>query len=179
MDPKGTPQDVRARALNAAGRLAWDQGDHQNGEIYSRGALALYREMGDEVGSAWALTWLSAHALVTPGECEEGIRLCEEGLVLFLEAENTRCIPHVLAMSAGPVASQGNPQKAARCLGASEALLAIMGLGLQTIDQFEIERYVAAVKEQIDEATFEAAWAEGRAMSLEEAVSLVLGEGAR
>jgi len=33
----------------------------------------------------------------------------------------------------------------------------------------------AAVREQLDEAAFEAAWGKGRAMSLEEAVAYALG----
>jgi non-specific serine/threonine protein kinase len=252
---KETPPDVRARALNAAGRLAWDQGDHENGEVYNREALALYREMGDEDGRAWALTWLSAHALASPGGSRAGIEMCEEGLdlfrglcnkagisnalnnlgelarmdgdyaladrayrevidiareggnklyeaialanlsyvachqgdyegaeaimlevvALFLELENTRYIPHGLSMLAGPVAAKGNPLKATRLLAASEALQETLGVSLQAGDQFEIERYVAAAREQLDDATFEAAWAEGRAMSFEEALSYALG----
>jgi predicted ATPase len=253
---RDAPQDVRARALNAAGELCWDQGDHQNGEVYNREALALYQAMGDQGGSAWALIFLGNHAMASPGECKEGIRLCEEGLALFreldekagislalnslgelarsdgdyelagrayheaidiareqgnklheaishanlsyvahhrgdhkqaeafaleglallLELENTRYIPQGLAMLAGPVAAQGNPRKAARLLGASEALLEAMGLCLQAGDRFEAERNEAAVREQLDEAAFDAAWSEGRAMSLDEAVAYVLSE---
>jgi predicted ATPase len=250
---KDAPSDVRARALNAAGRLASDQGDHENGVVYNRDALALYRAMGDEVGEAWALTDQS-YALASPGECKEGIVLGEEGLELFrklgekagifaalnnlgelarldgdyeragrayqeaidiareegarlreaisranlsyvayhqgdyeraeaiilevitllLELEDTHYITYMPAGLAGPVAAQGNPEKAAQLLGASEALLEAMGLSLQAGDQFEVERYVSAVREQLDEATFEAAWARGRAMSLEQAVSYAL-----
>jgi hypothetical protein len=52
-----------------------------------------------------------------------------------------------------------------------------MGLSLQPGDQFEVERYVAAVKEQLSEDMFEAAWARGRAMSLEQAVSYAFEVG--
>jgi tetratricopeptide (TPR) repeat protein len=244
-------QDVRARALNAAGRLSFDQGDHEHGKVYNREALKLYREMGDQTGSAWTLIYLAAHALGSPGESQEGIALCEEGLELFrilddqagismalnglgelarldgdyerasksyhkaidiargagnqlyetialgnlgyiahqqgdyaqaeaillqamtnlLELENTRYLPQGLAMLAGPVAAQGYLEKAVRLLGASEALLESMGIMLQAGDQFEVERYVSAIQEQLDKKTFEAAWAEGRAMSLEQAIS--------
>jgi hypothetical protein len=50
-----------------------------------------------------------------------------------------------------------------------------MGSGLQAGDRRDIERYVTNVQEQLDEAAFEAAWAEGRAMSLEEAVAYAFG----
>ncbi|NIO72250.1 MAG: hypothetical protein GTN71_25300, partial [Anaerolineae bacterium] len=46
-------------------------------------------------------------------------------------------------------------------------------------DQSAVDRYVAALREQLDEATFEAARAEGRAMSLEEAVAYALDEDAK
>ncbi len=43
----------------------------------------------------------------------------------------------------------------------------------------EFERNLASVKEQLDGATFEAAWAEGQAMSLEEAIAYAMeGVGA-
>jgi hypothetical protein len=66
------------------------------------------------------------------------------------------------------------PEKAVRLLGASEALLGTMGLVLQAGEQFEIERYVRAVREQLDETTFQAARAEGHAMSAEKAVAYAL-----
>jgi predicted ATPase/DNA-binding SARP family transcriptional activator len=252
------PLAARARALNAAGRLSWDQGDYKNGQLYNRDALALYRAMGDEVGEAWALTHLSSHALASPGECKEGLKLCEEGLELFRklgdkvgignalntlgelarldgdyeragrayqevidiareegtrlyeaislanlsyvayhqgnyeqakaivlevmavlceELENTRYIPTGLAMLAGPVAVLENPERAAQLLGASEALRETLGVSLQAGDQFEIKRYLSAVQAQLDEAAFEAAWAKGRTMSFEQAVSYALEVG--
>ena len=83
-----------------------------------------------------------------------------------------------LAVLAGPAAAKGQSERAVRLLGASEALREATGLGLQAADQFEIDRYVASARAQLDEATFEAAWAEGRAMTLEEAVAYALGEDA-
>jgi hypothetical protein len=47
------------------------------------------------------------------------------------------------------------------------------------VDQPVHERNVAAARAQIDEAVWEAAWAEGKAMSLEEAVEYALREGDR
>lgn len=252
---KDAPPADRARALNTAGRLAWDQGDFESGKAYNREALALYQALGDKNGAAWALNWLGSHALASPGECREGIRLCEEALALFREMDDksglshalnnlgelarmagdyeragaayqevidilrkqgnrlreavsrgnlsyvayhqgdyeqaqahileafallpkvhdTYYLTHGLSTLAGPVAALGYPEKAARLLGASEALLEKMGLGLQAGDRFEIERYVAAVREQLDDVTFEAAWAEGRAMTFEEAIAYAQG----
>jgi predicted ATPase/DNA-binding CsgD family transcriptional regulator len=250
-----SPLAVRAQALNAAGWLSFELDKHEQGKIYNSEALALFRDLEDEVNTAWALTFLGTQVRALPGGPKEGLGLCEEGLALFrrlddkpgiiwalnalgelarmdgdyalagrvyeeslaiarkegdklrqalplhnlgyvaqhagdyeraestmleglallLELENTRYIPQDLASLAGPIASQGNAKKAARLLGASEALLEKTGMVPQAGDQFEIERYEASVREQLDEAAFEAAWAEGRAMSLEEAVAYALG----
>jgi tetratricopeptide (TPR) repeat protein len=251
------PPAARAGALNAAAWLCFDTGDYRKGKTYGGEALAIYRELGDEVGSAWALTFLGAHALPFSNECKDGIILCQEGLALFREAghnpgimqaltglgelgrldgdydlaqdayqecldlsretgyklreaitlsnlasvamyrglpeqaraliaENLLLLRELgdkkysalsLAGMSGLVAAGGHPQAAARLLGASEALLGALGIVIHAGDQPDHDRNVAAVREQLDEATFDAAWAEGRAMSLEQAVSYALEAG--
>jgi len=51
-----------------------------------------------------------------------------------------------------------------------------LGASLQPADKIEIDRYWDDVRAQLDEKTFEKAWAEGRAMLLEDAVALALDE---
>jgi hypothetical protein len=41
-------------------------------------------------------------------------------------------------------------------------------------DQHEIANYAADVRAQLDESTFEAAWAEGQAMTLDAAIAYAL-----
>jgi hypothetical protein len=79
------PPIARAGALNAAGLLCFDTGDYTEGKLYSGEALAMYRELEDQIGTAWALTFLSATAMPFPDERKEGITLCQEGLALFSE----------------------------------------------------------------------------------------------
>jgi hypothetical protein len=53
-----------------------------------------------------------------------------------------------------------------------------MGVSLSAFDLANSgnEQGLPRVRSALDEATFEAAWAEGRAMSFEQAVGYVLGE---
>jgi hypothetical protein len=51
-----------------------------------------------------------------------------------------------------------------------------MGTFHKPADQPEIDRIVAAVRTQLDPAAFEAAWAEGRRLTLAQAVTEALGE---
>ncbi|MGD9147722.1 MAG: protein kinase, partial [Anaerolineae bacterium] len=254
---QGASPPARAGALNAAGYLCVDTGDYEKGKTCSGAALAIYRQVGDEVGSAWALIVLSIHAVPFPSQCKEGIALAQEGLAIFRESghkpgimqaltvlgelgrvvgncdQAQEAYEECLALSretghklreaitlgnlgsvaqhrglpgkagalfaetlallwelgdkkysamyldgmARSVAALGQPRAAARILGASEALLEAMGIVMHPVERSEIDRHVAAVREQLDGATFDAAWAEGRAMSLEQAVSYALEAG--
>ncbi len=69
---------------------------------------------------------------------------------------------------------RGEPERAARLFGAWEAILERLCAVPQPSDKPEYDRSIAAVRAQLDEATFGRAWAEGRAMSLEQAVASVL-----
>ena len=74
-------------------------------------------------------------------------------------------------------ATRGQPataERAARLFGAAEGLLEATGGGLAAADEAERDRYVALTREQLDESAFGAAWAEGRAMTMEQAVAYAL-----
>ena len=74
-------------------------------------------------------------------------------------------------------ARHGDPERAARLFGAGEALYEKTG----TVPAFPAtqalyERDLASVRAQLDIETLEAAWAQGRAMTLEEVVTEALAE---
>jgi hypothetical protein len=61
-------------------------------------------------------------------------------------------------------------------LGAAEALREAMGTPIPPADRAEHEHNVVDVRAALDGESFAAAWAAGRAMSLEEAVCVALEE---
>lgn len=63
------------------------------------------------------------------------------------------------------------PQRAARFLGTTETVLARLGAFHQPNDQREIDGMITIVHAQLDEAAFQAAWAEGQTLTLEQAVA--------
>jgi hypothetical protein len=80
---------------------------------------------------------------------------------------------------AGSLAMLGQGERAARLYGAAEALQARTGATLPNQAARALhERQVAALRAQLDPATFAAAWAEGRAMTLDEAIAYALEEPA-
>jgi tetratricopeptide (TPR) repeat protein len=75
---------------------------------------------------------------------------------------------------AGVLGASGESLLAARLLGAMLAQVELRDQKLEPCDQLEIDRAVAAVQAQLDETTFTTAWAEGRGMSLEQAVGVAM-----
>jgi class 3 adenylate cyclase len=66
--------------------------------------------------------------------------------------------------------------RAARLMGASEALLEEMGIILQVVELILYDRDVAFVRQQLGEERFNLLRAEGRAMTLDEAAEFALAE---
>lgn len=72
--------------------------------------------------------------------------------------------------------SQGRPARSARLWGAAETLRETIGVALGPAERYHYGPYIAAAREGLDEVTWEAALAEGRAMATERAVEYALSE---
>jgi non-specific serine/threonine protein kinase len=70
--------------------------------------------------------------------------------------------------------SGSRPRRAAVLLGASEALRESTGTSRMGLELEEWEEILAAVREALGEDAFQAAWEEGQALSMDEAVELAL-----
>ncbi len=79
----------------------------------------------------------------------------------------------------GLAAVAGSRQERAGCtaLGASEALREALHARLAPNDRAFYEPYIEAARVRTDHAVFTAAWAEGRKLSLDQAVEYALEEG--
>jgi hypothetical protein len=73
--------------------------------------------------------------------------------------------------------ARGRPVRAARLVGAVAAVWTARGRSAWDIEprsRRDRDRNLAAARARLDEAAFAAAWAEGQAMSLEEAIAEAL-----
>jgi hypothetical protein len=76
---------------------------------------------------------------------------------------------------AGLAAYQHQPERSARLLGAAAALREAINAPLVHVDDMrDYSRFVSATQAQLDEAPFAMAWAEGQAMTLEQAIAYAL-----
>jgi hypothetical protein len=110
------------------------------------------------------------------GDAERARSLFRQSLTLALKIGHLVVKVDALAYLAGATGALGYLKRAARLFGAAEALYDTYGFSLQSGDLPEWERSRASVYEQLDEATFNALCAEGKAMSLEEAIAYSMEE---
>ena len=89
-------------------------------------------------------------------------------------------IADVLDILAKPLIAEGHAIRAAGLLGAADALRKSIGIPLQPSSYSDFDRDVATLRDRLGEQAFEDAWADRRAMSLEQAIeyALTLTEGA-
>lgn len=79
------PPALRARALNSAGWLAANLGDHIQGRVWNEEALALFRELDDRRNLAWAHLFLGRHLVQTTGQPDRFASLAAEAYAVFRE----------------------------------------------------------------------------------------------
>jgi DNA-binding CsgD family transcriptional regulator len=140
-------------------------GDLDAAERSWEGALTLFRREGSEHGASHALSGLADLALQR-GEHARAAANWQERLNLTWDSWSLRWALEGLAAVA---AACQQSERAARLLGAAEALRERLGAVLGPGQLLEVERTTAAARAALDEAAFAAAWAEGRRLSPEAA----------
>ncbi len=138
--------------------------------------LSLAREVGAREIIYITLTPLAAIAL-EEGDHERAKRLFEEGLTLSSELGEESSVAYCLEGLATIAAHEGNLEHASRLWGAAEALLEeIEAISYPHASDPSLRRdRVDAARARLDQQTWEVAWAEGRAMTTEQAISEALG----
>jgi predicted ATPase/DNA-binding CsgD family transcriptional regulator len=162
-----------AHTLNLLGEMARAEDDYDAARSFYEESLAIRRELGDVRGigaSLHNLTYVANYQ----GDYQRAAMFFEESLALFQKLGSKQGILCSLEVLAGVIKGIGQPERAARLMGAVEALYKAFHIRLNYVDQVEHDRYVAAARAQLDEATFAAAWAEGQAMTMEEAIAYAL-----
>jgi predicted ATPase/DNA-binding SARP family transcriptional activator/DNA-binding CsgD family transcriptional regulator len=151
------------------------KGDYERGVALNEEAAALYRERGYKAGFQFTLDNLGWAALLG-GDHERAKAAYEESLVVCKELGDKMVASESLEGLACVAGTRGEAEQAARLFGAAEALREAVGYQHMLEEDALREPYLAGASSQLDEATWEAAFAEGQAMELEEAVEYALSE---
>lgn len=164
-------------ALNGLGWATMMLGDRSRTTSLLTEGLELAKTCGENMVMVVALNGV-AWAATAEGQLARALDLFKESLQLSLKLNFPSGTAAVLEGCSLVVGLQGDFIRAARLLGAAEALRETTRVLTWAMDTSEFERAKSTAQNNLDEATFAKAWAEGKAMSFGQAVAYALGDEA-
>ena len=143
----------------------------------ARGDLAVARRWADDAVSATS-GWHLATALTTrarvaiaQGDPEQADRDARDALTIAEGVQALEPIPGILECLAGVAGKSGSHREAARLFGSACAMRDRMGSVRFKIDDAAYDDWTTTVRDSLGELDFDAAWAEGAALSTAEAIA--------
>jgi predicted ATPase len=162
-----------ALALNNLGGVRQEQGDCALATSLHQEALDLRRELGDTEGIATSLVNLGSVAYIQRDH-NRAAALFRESLVLARDVGAREIGSIGLESLFWVTADQGELRRAVRFGGAAEAMRESLPMPLPLDQKEDHERTVNAMRTVLGLEAFTAAWDEGRALVMEDAVALAL-----
>jgi predicted ATPase/DNA-binding SARP family transcriptional activator len=172
-------KQLLAYSIGRLGELTYYQDDFTQADTYIQEAVRLFHNMGSLEGIVWS-TRMLACLVLRGGQARRARQL-------FLESQSLgRKLPSgdqfgdpggdlAFVLWMGSVAdSLSQSVLAARFLGAVEKVLETFFKPQEFFDQIEYDRLTGKLRSTLDEQTFAAAWAEGRKLTLEQALEEAL-----
>jgi hypothetical protein len=155
--------------------VALKRGDPRAARVLLEERLAICRKLGDSDLLVHALGAMG-HLERDEGDYGRARAFYQESLLLRRELGSLFALAQSLQDLAVLAGRERHPERAIRLLGAGEAFCERLGARPPVAMAPEYERTVAEGRAAMGETAFAAAWAEGRAMSLEQAVDYALGD---
>jgi len=110
------------------------------------------------------------------GDLAEARRWVREGFTSMVQVAHQQAYPSGLIFAAAVLCAEGQPERAARLVGAAESALTAMGGVFEAVPAFEHGELTRALAERLDPERFAACRSEGRGHSLTEAMEYAQAE---
>ena len=161
-----------ARCLNNLGLVVYSRGDLERATRLTQESVALLRELGAGADTAVGLCNLGWMTLLQ-NDLGKAADLYEESLALAWDSGMQPMVLPTLEGYACLAGARGEARRAARLWGMAQTLEA-KGISRDTDFLAEADARISAVRSGMGEEAWEAAWRQGRAMTLEEAISYAM-----
>jgi len=158
-----------AWTLNYQGDVARDKADFVAARSFCEQSLAAFRELRDGWGIASALSDLAGLSCDL-GNDAEARRLYGDCIQMFQELGHKRGIARALECLAVSAAAQSKAEQSLHLAGAAAALRQRLGAPLSPTEQPRLEKALEFARRTLGNAAGLAAWMEGWAMPVEQAV---------
>ncbi len=168
-------EQLVAFVRNTRGTIALYQGDNMRATALLEEALKVFRGRGATEGTAYSLNGLGCIAL-RQGDTERAAALARESLTLRRGLGHLAGLHESLESLAAVAVAQGQHERAALLFGAAEAGREAIGAPLPPVQRPDYEQHVGTLRVALGERASATAWAEGRAMTLEQAIEYALSE---
>jgi predicted ATPase/DNA-binding winged helix-turn-helix (wHTH) protein len=164
-----------AWSMNQQGDIAREQGQADIArDLYTR-ALSFFRETGDRWGCARSLSDLG-YIYCEQQDYPSAHAAYREALQIFTQLSSQRGMARALEGFACLAAARDESKRALKLTAAAAHLRQLIGAPLYQAEQSKLEQNLASAWESLSAAEAKAAWAEGSAMSMENAVEYSLQE---
>lgn len=168
-------REPRAYLLLYLGLAALDRDRYERMVALLEEGMVLFRKLGDKYGVGVCCYTMGIAAL-DMGDPECAAALLEEAMHALQQLGDKVAIFHCLLGAAGVAGSRGEPARVARLWGAAEALGEVFAVTVLPAIRahYDYGGLLAAARAGTDKLAWEAAWAEERAMTPEQAVEYAL-----
>lgn len=171
-------RDGMAATLHNRALIAWRQRDYTHAAAALTEALAIFQELGDRRNIAFTLGNLALVAN-SRGDVATAAMDGAKSVQRFYELNDRLGLGLYITVLAGVALLQRRPLHAARLAGAAEAIRESIGTTIPAYVQPEYAEHFTRLRASLGEEVLAAAWAEGRAMTVDQAVALALAEAGR
>jgi predicted ATPase/class 3 adenylate cyclase len=151
------------------------EGNYIEARALCEEGLSISKDAGMK-GNQILLRSILGRIALQEGKWEEARTSLINDLHRFNSAGRTGGMLYTLEGFARLAARQGQLERATRLFAFAVAMREAKKYPLVPVDQALVDRDLVLVKTQLDDTTFEALWAEGGAMTLEQAVTIALQE---
>ncbi|MFA9403840.1 MAG: tetratricopeptide repeat protein, partial [Anaerolineales bacterium] len=164
-----------AHALMGLGMIALEMEHYQEADENLRDAVEILQRIGDENCTSRTMRALARIAQHN-GDYDLAADFLRRNLSGFLKLGRAAQVLISFARFAELAQIAGNNKRAARLLGAASASSTSTQERIPPLYRDEFESQVEAIRKVMDDEVFDSVFAEGAAMSLEEATAYALGE---
>jgi lipopolysaccharide biosynthesis regulator YciM len=164
---------VLAMAYMNIGRLQVYQGEFEEAHKFLAEAEALIIKMRDR-GFTTSCRSEIGHAYRKQGLFSKAMEMYRETILAFQEMGQRAAVAHELECIAFIARAKGECEHAVQLLGAVESLRERLNTDMTLVERRDYEEELSALRNQVDQTVLAKTWAQGRDMTMEEAITLAL-----
>ena len=158
------------------GFFARTLGDYEQARARFRTCLSVFLELGDKHRINMIQSEL-AHIEREQGKYEQAIPMYRETILEWQRLGHRAAVANQLECFAFIAKAQEHPERSAKLFGAAETLREKINIAMTPQERMEYDREITDLRTNMDEKTFSSHWADGRTMTMEQAIEFALELG--